>query len=179
MGSEDQGLLGSSPSGQRSAATMPGSLEDEFYDSHTILRGKEILLAEGQSTLDEFEVLLKDKSKVKPRLTSMKTATENDLKNAGISTASRSYLHNTMITSMLDMKHETLGKEKAKLNRIFTKIIAIIEAYDSSPAQGREWKEVENFKEWREEGQKFSQFGEHLIQMSNKVIWGQDMGTDL
>ena len=116
MGSEGQGLLDTSSSGQGSGTTSTGNLADELYSSRPILRGKEIIEAEGQTTLDEFEALLKDKSRVKSRLKSMKSATENDLKNAGISTASRSFLHNTMIKSMLDRDQETLAKQKAELD---------------------------------------------------------------
>ena len=83
MGSGEQGLLGSLPSGQRSGEAMPRNPEDEFYDSHReILRGKEIITAEGQAVLDEFETLIKEKSRVKSRRTSLKSARENDLKNA-------------------------------------------------------------------------------------------------
>ena len=177
-GTGEQGELGSPSLGLGSGRATP---RDEILDdSHQeILRRKAMVESEGRAVIQEFEALLKEKTKVKSRLTSTKTATENDLKNEAHST-NKSYLHITFIKSMLDVKQEILGKKKALLDRIFGEIIAIIDAYDSGTVNGRQWEEAQNFKEsftreWAEETQRLRQFGEYMTKMSDKITGSQEM----
>ena len=92
-------------------------------------------------------------------------------------------MHNTMVKSLLDMKQEMLAKEKIELDRIFTDLIAVIEACYTSPYQGSQWEEVEKFKdiyhkEWDIEGRRVHQFSYTLQEMSDRVTGGQDTGAE-
>ena len=115
----EQGGLESPKSGLSLRGVTRG-VRDEFHDdSHQeILRGTDMIESEGQEVLQEFNDLLRKKTGVKSRFTSTKTATENDLKNEERNT-NKTHLHVTFLKSMLDMKLETLGKEKALLDKIF------------------------------------------------------------
>ena len=121
----------------------------------------------------EFNDLIKKKTGIKSRFTSTKSATENNLKNEERNTK-KTQLHVTFIKSMLDMKLETLGKEKTLLDQIFGDIICIIDMYDCGPANERQWEEAQNYKglftkEWAEETRKFTQFRDYLTQMGDKL----------
>ena len=122
-------------------------LGDEVYRSHQVLKGRQIIDADGEDTVGEFNALLKEKAKVKSRLTSMKTSTDNDLNRAEINSADKSSLHNTMVKSLLDMKQEMLAEEKIELDRIFTDLIAVIEACYTGPYEGSQWEKMEKFKD--------------------------------